>query len=172
MRRRRHEHDETLTGEHRLGDAGQVLLACLFLAVWGADTFFLHWTTHLNGSIPAVLRIPAGIALLILAYSLSTTGLAVVFGERREKPEVIRRSVFRIVRHPVYLGELLLYLALLLLSLSLAAAGVALLAALFLHVISRYEEKLLLQRFGDEYRAYMRQVPMWLPRLRPAIVKK
>jgi protein-S-isoprenylcysteine O-methyltransferase Ste14 len=39
-------------------------------------------------------------------------------------------------------------------------------AFLFLHFISRFEEKLLLDRFGEEYEQYMREVPMWIPRLR------
>jgi len=36
---------------------------------------------------------------------------------------------------------------------------------LFLHSISRYEEKLLVARFGKKYEDYMKQVPMWIPRI-------
>jgi protein-S-isoprenylcysteine O-methyltransferase Ste14 len=126
----------------------------------------------LNGFVPAWLRIPLGIMLLIVSGYLSKTGLAIVFGEKREKPEVLRKKVFGLVRHPVYLGELLLYLGLLMFSISLMAAGIWLLAIIFLHSISRHEEKLLLQRFGEEYRVYMRNVPMWLPRWQFAQVKK
>ena len=46
--RRSHRHGleerDDLTGEHRLGDAGQAVLVCLFAAVWIADTFFLKAT--------------------------------------------------------------------------------------------------------------------------------
>jgi protein-S-isoprenylcysteine O-methyltransferase Ste14 len=66
----------------------------------------------------------------------------------------------------VYLSEILLYLGLLLLSISLAAAVVWIIAIGFLHYISRYEERLLLARFGREYELYMREVPMWIPRFR------
>jgi protein-S-isoprenylcysteine O-methyltransferase Ste14 len=52
------------------------------------------------------------------------------------------------------------------LSISLAAAVVWCIAIVFLHYISRWEEKLLLARFGEEYAQYMRDVPMWIPRLR------
>jgi protein-S-isoprenylcysteine O-methyltransferase Ste14 len=172
MRHRDHEHNESLTGEHRIGDAGQIILACLFLAVWITDTFIFHYSTFLNEIVPAMLRIPLGTMLLILSWYLSETGLAIVFGEKREKPEVIRKKVFGFVRHPVYLGELLLYMGLLMFSLSLAASGIWLLAIIFLHHISRHEEKLLLQRFGEEYKIYMKDVPMWIPRLRFALAKK
>jgi protein-S-isoprenylcysteine O-methyltransferase Ste14 len=50
-------------------------------------------------------------------------------------------------------------------SLSLAAAFVWGIAILFFHYISRHEERLLLARFGEEYERYMREVPMWIPRL-------
>lgn len=172
MNHRHHEHNESLTGEHRIGDAGQIIFALLFLAVWIADTFVFRISTFWNAAVPTLLRVPAGIVLLALSWYLSMTGLAIVFGEKREKPEVIRKSVFGRVRHPVYLGELLLYLALFLFSLSLAAAGIMLLAFLFLHFISRHEEKLLVQRFGEEYETYKRDVPMWIPFLRPVPKKK
>jgi protein-S-isoprenylcysteine O-methyltransferase Ste14 len=103
---------------------------------------------------------------LVLAGYLARTGLSIVFGERRDEPGVINRGVFSVVRHPVYLSEILLYLGLLMLSVSLAAAAVWVVAIGFLHYISRYEEKLLRARFGDEYAQYMRDVPMWIPRLR------
>ncbi|MDD5723380.1 MAG: isoprenylcysteine carboxylmethyltransferase family protein [Syntrophales bacterium] len=88
-----------------------------------------------------------------------------MFGEKRETPGVIRKGVFNVVRHPIYLSEILLYLGCLMLSLSLAATGVFFAAVVFLHYISRHEEKLLLARFGEEYEKYMRDVPMWIPRL-------
>jgi protein-S-isoprenylcysteine O-methyltransferase Ste14 len=155
---------DDLTGEHAFGDAGQIILACLFVGVWIADTFFFQYTTFLNGYIPLGLRIPLGVLLFIISAYLARTGLAIVFGDRREKPAVIRKGVFGIVRHPVYLSEILFYLGLLMLSLSLAAAGVLGVTIVFLHYISRYEEKLLLARFGEDYAKYRQEVPMWLPR--------
>jgi len=160
------ESREDLAGEHAAGDAGQAVLAVLFTAVWILDTFFLHYTTLLNNSVPLVIRVPLGVVLLIVSGYLVRAGLSIVFGERREVPGVIRKGVFNIVRHPIYLSEILLYLGCLMLSLSLAATGVLLLAIIFLHYISRHEEKLLLARFGEEYERYMRDVPMWIPRLR------
>ena len=80
-------------------------------------------------------------------------------------PAVIRHGVFGVVRHPIYLSEVLLYLGLLLLRTSLAAVAVWLVAIAFLHYLSRHEEKLLLERFGDDYARYMEDVPMYFPRI-------
>ena len=107
----------------------------------------------------------AGILVLIAAGYLSKTGMKIVFDEVRDKPEVIRKGVFSIVRHPVYLGEILLYVGLLFFSLSIASAVVWLLAIFFLDYIARYEEKILLDHFGDEYRNYMKEVPRWIPKI-------
>ena len=156
---------DDLTGEHTVGEAGQMILACLFAAVWILDTFFLKYTTYLNDYVPLGVRIACGVITLVLAGYLARTSTSIVFGERREEPAVIKKSVFNFVRHPMYLSEILLYLGLLMLSISLAAMSVWVIAILFLHYISRYEEKLLLARFGEEYEQYMQQVPMWLPRL-------
>jgi len=164
--KRRTHHRNDLTGEHVLGDVGQLVLACLFFGTWISDSFFLNYTTSINQYVPPGIRIPLGVFLLILAGYLAVMGLSVAFGKKRESSGVIRVSVFSVVRHPIYLSEILLYLGLLLLNLSLAAAFVWIVAILFLHYISRYEERLLLARFGEEYEQYMREVPMWIPRFR------
>ncbi len=159
-----HQQRDDLSGEHGLGDAGQLVLACLFAATWIADTFFFKYTTFLNQYAPPGVRIPSGVALLVLSGYLARRGLSIVFGDEREQSGVIRESVFNVVRHPVYLSEILLYLGFLMLSTSLAAAAVWVVAIGFLHYISRYEERLLLERFGEEYEQYMQEVPMWIPR--------
>ena len=104
--------------------------------------------------------------MLVLSAYLARTGMSIVFGEKRQEPAVIRRSVFGLVRHPIYLSELLLYPGLLMMSISLAAAVIWLIAIAFLNYLSRFEEKLLLEHFGEEYKQYMKEVPMWIPRLR------
>lgn len=160
------EQRDDLTGEHTLGDAGQIIFALLFFGIWIADSFFLKYTTQLNDLVPVLIRKPVGIVFLCLSVYCAWSGLRVVFGEVRETPSVIRKGVFGVVRHPIYLSEVLLYLGLLMLNMSLAAGGVWLGATVFLYYLSEYEERLLLKRFGDDYRSYMRDVGMWVPRLR------
>lgn len=165
-RRGAHQERGDLAGEHAIGDAGQLVLACVFAATWIADSFFFRYTTFLNEIVPPLARVPCGIVLLILSGYLAKTGLGIVFGEERDPPGVIRESVFNVVRHPIYLSEILLYLGLLMLSMSLAAAVVWIIAIGFFQYISLCEERILLARFGKEYEQYMRKVPMWIPKLR------
>ena len=156
---------DDLTGEHAFGDAGQLVLAILFAVIWIADSFFLRYTTFLNDIVSLWIRIPVGVAALGLAGYLARTSMAVVFGEVRDPPRVIRTGLFGVVRHPMYLSEVLLYFGLLMMSLSLVAAIVWFAAIAFLTFISRHEERLLLARYGEAYAEYMRDVPMWIPRL-------
>lgn len=160
---RSHDRDD-LIGEHKDGDAGQLILAIIFVGVWIADTFFLKYTTMFSQYIPDYIKIPVAVILFALAGYMAFTGLSIVFGKVREKPGVIREGVFGVVRHPIYLSEILVYLGFLLMSLSLAGVFVWIIIIGFMYYISRYEEKLLLARFGDEYRQYMKDVPMWFPR--------
>ncbi len=164
-RKKAFQQRDDLTGEHTVGDAGQMIIVCLFAAIWISDAFFFKYTTFLNQYVPNGFRTPCGIILLVLSGYLAKMGLSIVFGEEREKPGVIRKGVFGVIRHPVYMSEILLYLGFLMLCISLAAAVMWIIAIVFLHYISRHEEKLLLARFGKEYEQYMREVPMWIPRL-------
>jgi len=164
--KKKHHHHKDLTGEYFAGDAGQIILALLFTAIWIADSFFLEYSTFLNQYIPLAVRIPIGLVFLIISAYLSIKGHSIVFGKNRENTGVIRENVFNIVRHPIYLSEILLYFGLLILNISIAAAIVWIIGVAFLHYISRYEESLLLARFGKEYEQYIKEVPMWIPRLR------
>jgi len=157
-------HWGNLAGEHRIGDIGQLTLYCLFMALWISD-MLLNYSNFLNEYIPAVIRLPIGMIILIISGYMAGTGLWIIFGKKSQPQGVVRKGVFRFVRHPIYLSEILLYLGLLFLNISLAAALVWIMAMLFLHYISRYEEKLLLVRFGKDYEQYMRDIPMWIPRI-------
>jgi protein-S-isoprenylcysteine O-methyltransferase Ste14 len=157
---------EDLAGEPRFGDAGQALFAVLFGAVWVLDSFFLEWTTFLGAIVPTWLRTAVGCLFLALAGFLAFSSLRTVFGEVRDPPAVIRSRLFAYMRHPMYFSEVLLYAGFFFLSLSLAAAAVGLAAAVFLYRLCRLEERSLIDRFGEDYRAYMREVPMWFPRFR------
>jgi len=157
---------DDLTGEHALTDGGQLVLAALFFAVWVADVFVLRWTTPSLTTLSLAVRAPVAMLLFVAAVYLGRASHRIMFGERRTEPHVVRKGVFRIVRHPMYLAEILFYLGVLLLGISAAAGVVWLLVIGFLHVVARKEERLLVNRFGDAYRRYVRDVPMWIPGMR------
>jgi protein-S-isoprenylcysteine O-methyltransferase Ste14 len=128
--------------------------------------FFLKSSEAIRNALPLAITLPLAVLILIASAYMARTGLKKVFGEIQENPGVIRGGVFNIVRHPIYLSALLLYCGLLLLAFSKWAALVWIIAIPFYHYLALFEEKLLLKRFGEEYRAYMDAVPMWIPKLK------
>ena len=76
---------------------------------------------------------------------------------------------FAHVRNPLYVGNVLLWLGFTLAARLLWLAPlVFVLLAVEYHAIVRWEEQLLASRMGEPYRAYMRRVPRWIPRLSSA----
>ena len=161
----RHDQREDLVGEHPFGDSGQIVLLIIFLLVWIIDSFILKLSTFAAQYVSLFLRLPLGVLLLIVAGYFAQQGMKVVFGEERSEPRVINKGVFKVVRHPIYLGCILFYCALVIFTMSISATVICITIIVFYHYISKFEEKLLLARFGKEYEEYMKSVPMWLPRL-------
>ena len=162
-----HRPKDKLAGEHRLGDIGQLTFYGLFMAFWLSD-MFLGYSNSLNAYIPSAIRLPLGVLLLVVAGAMAASGMMIVYGKKNRPQGVIRKGVFRFVRHPIYVSEIIMYTGLLTLHISLAATLVFVIAIFFLYHISRCEEKLLLAKFGDEYRRYMEDVPMGFPRPKPS----
>jgi len=161
--RKSHQHRGDLTGEHAFSDMGQLILLIIFLIIWIADSFVFEYSTFLTQYISNYIRVPIALIILSISGLLAGFGLNTVFGKTRKEPQVITTGVFSIVRHPIYLGSILLYLGFILLSLSLLSVLVWSIIIIFYYMISRYEEKLLTQRFGSAYEGYKKKVPMLFP---------
>lgn len=84
----------------------------------------------------------------------------------RKRKTVVREGPYSICRNPLYLGSLLLALSsgLFLQSVTFTI-GACLMAIGYMVVTVPVEERFLLARLGQEYEAYCRSVPRYLPRL-------
>ncbi len=151
-------------GEHPFGDAGQVMLLCIFLFVWISDTFFLHWSTFLSVLIPLYLRIAfLGLALLFTFLLVRSAHFVV---SQKERPNyIVDTGAFHYVRHPLYLGSLLIYIGLAISSMSLFSLALLIPVFVFYNYIATYEEKLLEEKFGAGYLGYKKRTGKWLPKI-------
>jgi len=165
-KRKAHEHRKDLAGEHSLGDIGQIILLILFLTGLLIDNWIIHFSMFLTPLFPFYLRILLSLPFLILAFLLARSGLKAVFSEQREELVLIKSGVFSIVRHPIYLSAILLYLGFIIISLSIISFCIWIIIILFYYFISRYEEKLLIDKLGSQYEEYMNEVPMFIPRMK------
>ncbi len=149
-------------GEHPLGDAGQLSLFGLFLVIWIMDSFILHRSTFLADNIPLLIRLIFLGAAIVAAFYLFKSGHVVVSGEQRPTT-VISSGAFRYVRHPLYLGSILIYLGLTVSTVSLFCLGLLVVIVVFYNYIAGYEEKLLEVKFGGAYVAYQKNTGKWVP---------
>ena len=100
--------------------------------------------------------------LSVIAIYLIRSGHVVV--KHEERPEsLVTNGAFRYVRHPLYLGSILFYLGLSVSTASLFSLGLVLVIFLFYNHIASYEEKLLEDRFHEEYRNYKIRTGKWVP---------
>ena len=115
--------------------------------------------------VVGVLVLVAGVGVLLHAFARF-----VVEGLGTPAPvapteRLVVGGLYRYVRNPMYLAVLAVIVGQALLLGRLELLGyAALVAAAFVAFVRWYEEPTLHRRFGDEYDAYRRAVPAWLPR--------
>ena len=86
--------------------------------------------------------------------------------EIREKHELITSGIYGVVRHPMYASQWLWVIAQPLLLQNWIAGWLNLLVFIPFYILRvRAEEQLMIDQFGDQYRAYMNKVGAVFPRL-------
>jgi protein-S-isoprenylcysteine O-methyltransferase Ste14 len=155
-------------GEHPQGDMGQLIILAVFMAVWALDSFVFRISTLPASTIPLGVRLGVSGSVFLAALRLAHRGHVVISEEVLRQGRLVRDGVFASVRHPLYLAALLFYVSLVVATASLISLALFGGVFAFYNFIAAYEERVLLDRYGDEYREYRRTVPKWIPRLRPA----
>ena len=73
----------------------------------------------------------------------------------------IDTGIFRVVRHPLYLGTALWSIALMLVFQSIISVVLGGIAIFCFRMASKKEDEFNLRKFGDSYAEYMKRVPRW-----------
>ena len=168
-----HDHRKDLCEEHPYGDVGQIIAIILFLIIWTLDSFIFKFSTMPANYIPLAIRLLLAVLCFLAAGYLALKSHRVIFEEFRDPPRVIDKGVFSLVRHPLYLSVLLVYVGFFLTTLSVLSLVLFVCIFLFYDYIARFEEERLLDTFGKAYVSYREKTPKWFPRLKPqASVKK
>lgn len=150
-----HEEDELPHG-HLL----QLSCFVLFLAVWFLDSFVFNYSTFLVGYVPWLVRL--ALALCVLVIGLAVMEMAHSHLHSMKSGKLMTTGIYGHVRHPLYLGTLLLYLPFTLWSFSLLSLAPWLIAVVAYNKMANYEEQVLTKRFGKEYVDYKKKVRKWV----------
>jgi len=157
-----HKH-HNLPGEHAITDIGQLVLFVIFVLVIIIDIFILKFSNKMIGTMSQMLIIPLFLLFLLTGSNFILISHRIIFRDTDKDIEIVTKGVFNIVRHPMYFGSILLFFSFVILSNSVLALLVWILICVFYYFISRYEEKLLINKFGDKYKEYQKNVPMFIP---------
>jgi len=95
--------------------------------------------------------------------------LLVIFGWKEifnGKGKLVTTGIYRYVRHPQYLGFLLITLGLNVWWLTIITLALWPVVIIVYYKLAKKEEKEAEEQFGEEYLKYKQRVPGWIPRIR------
>jgi len=130
-----------------------------------------NWLAFASLSFPIWLRL-VGIALALAGFALLQWAQVTLGKSWSDTPRMMKEQTlitsgpYQFIRHPIYTAFVLILGSALLISANWLI-GLAWLGMTVLEVASRvgFEESLMLEYFGDQYREYMKKTGRLLPRL-------
>jgi protein-S-isoprenylcysteine O-methyltransferase len=154
---------------HDRGTAAQIVwsvyltqLAGIIEAIYFRYPESFRWNTVTTVALVGML---AGLGLRVWAV-LTLGRFFTWFITVYEDHQVVRSGPFRFIRHPAYCGAWLLFVATMLFLHAWVGAVLSLVFQLFAYVRRiRYEEAMMIERLGESYKAYTREVNALVPLL-------
>jgi protein-S-isoprenylcysteine O-methyltransferase Ste14 len=136
----------------------------LLLVPFGAATLLSPPALQENSPLEFLISVAAWLAFF---SGVALRWWATLHVASRKNEFLVSSGPYSICRNPLYLGTLLITLAIALYMQSLTfAVGLAVTSLFYLGVTVGDEERRLRERFGDVYERYCRDVPRFLPRWR------
>ena len=116
----------------------------------------------------------AGVAVLILAGVLIFAPFFLLRKHGRTRDgrtyiqtvTVVDQGLYAIIRHPQYLGFLLITLGMNVLWVTFSTLALWPILALLYYRLAKEEDKQIEQKFGKQYTEYKKEVPMFIPKIR------
>ena len=147
---------------------GFPLTIYLLTSFLGLDIPWLHmkghlWATLLGlGNTGAIIEIIIGLAFVIVGIILIFWGWYLIYTAQK-KNELVTDGIYRFIRHPQYTGIFLALFGQLIHWPTVLTLLLFPVIVLVYYRLSRKEEKAMIKRFGEAYKAYMQKVPMFFP---------
>lgn len=161
-----HTHEGRLGNEAPHSHLLQLGSLITFGVVWVLDSLILRFSVFLDMYVPFIARIIVFSVLLILAIVFIQISQKILFNSPENKEELIKEGIFNHVRHPLYLGVLLIYLSFFFLSFSLISLALWITIFLIYNRLATFEEQELEKIYKDDYLKYKSTVAKWIPRIK------
>jgi len=159
--------------ERRVTTQEKTLLGLLFLAMLAIPLTYAatNWLDFSNYKLPdwagwlGVVLIAGAVFVFWRAHADLGLNWSPTL-EIREKHELITRGIYGVIRHPMYASQWLWVIAQPLLLQNWIAGWLNLLVFIFFYFLRvKAEEELMIEQFGDQYRAYMQKVGAVFPKM-------
>jgi len=125
-----------------------IISICLVLNIIFLNLFFLTYEIlHIFG------HILTGIGAFIYILSIIT------FHRNKDRESLISKGVYSIVRHPLFLGVIIMFLSHIFLSQNWFIILNTIIAIICIYFICYIEEKENIEKFGEKYEKYIKKVP-------------
>ena len=157
--------------------------ALYYYAAYGPSLNVLHrsrWTSWLTDfllphfshtSSPLLNALPdLGGPLIALGVVLFAVGFVLVYGAKVRDRGLVTGGLYRVARHPQYLGLAIIGLGSFLVWPRVLVLVAYVTMLLFYQRLAGWEEMRCLAKFGEAYRAYQRRTGMFLPRPMPRLI--
>jgi protein-S-isoprenylcysteine O-methyltransferase Ste14 len=127
--------------------------------------FFLFYREATAGLL--ILRAAIGTPIVLLSFYFESKSCSVL-GKPQSHPQEIRKlvtsGIYSKMRHPVYLGRMLMNLGFLIIFPIVPMLIVAIVFVIVWYLMALHEEMLLMKKFGRNYKKYREKVPMFIPK--------
>jgi protein-S-isoprenylcysteine O-methyltransferase Ste14 len=140
------------------------VMPVVFLIIWAVDSFIFRLSPRLSAFVPLTIRLLMFLVVLVIATVFIQLSHKALFGDSHDHPNrVIDSGIMAHVRHPMYLGVLLIYVAVFLTTLSLICFFLFIGVFMVYDKMASFEEKQLEMMFGEQYLEYKKRVRKWIP---------
>ncbi|MFX1380232.1 MAG: methyltransferase family protein [Promethearchaeota archaeon] len=156
-------HKRGVGEEHPNGHIIQLSAAIIFFLIWILDSFVFMVTIFIARYIPFSLRIILFLSFLVLGFFLIFRSGHLLFHKEDTPSKLIKTGLYAHIRHPLYLGVLLIYLGFVIFSVSLISIFGFIIVFILYNWIATFEERDLEKLFQQEYLEYKKKVNKWIP---------
>ena len=160
------ERESGLGAEHPLWDRLQNVLVLFFFAALftdGLSSIYFGRSTVLASVLSFPILILPALFFFAFGIYLAKESHKTIF-TRNGRPSFIDFGVYSHLRHPMYLGGLLILLGILFAEFSIIAFVAWMVLFIACDWMATYEEKDLVRTLGEEYINYQKKVPKWFPK--------
>ncbi|GAH89267.1 unnamed protein product, partial [marine sediment metagenome] len=137
-----------------------LFIAVIILGLTSFDSFMLKRAGIVYLQYVSIVFLIIGIIFTVSSFvSLKRIGKPTSGLENTTK--MINKGIFKILRHPIYLGLSLFTIGFLFAYQTIALIIIGFIAVVLFYIASRVEDSYNIKKFGREYIEYMKNVPLW-----------